>query len=163
MDVLEEKRRGHTVTLTHTNPIARSGYLDIKTNATSVNPTAPLPNTQRTEVNGITRLRHHYTLAPEAVLSVNFISTAPAPPTLNFEAILPGRGIQKKHVTKVYEAVPEELRGTTYQERQIPLIFSHIPLPQLFDNFKVFLFNPQFPLLSHAFVHFSLAIPSHVS
>lgn len=125
-DVFAGQTRRHTIALSHTNPIAQSGYLDIKTNAINIQPTAPLPNTQRTEVNGITRLRHHYTLAPDTTLSVNFISTAPSPPILNFEAILPGRGLRKQHITKVYAAVPAELAGTTYHERQIPLIFARV-------------------------------------
>lgn len=125
-DVFEGQTRRHTVTLSHTNPIAQSGYLDIKTNTEDVNPTSPLPNTQRTYSGGVTRLRHHYTLAPNTTLSVNFITTAPAPPTLTFEALLPGRGIQREHVTKIYKALPDELVGTTYHERVIPLIFARV-------------------------------------
>lgn len=125
-DVFEGQTRRHTVTLMHTNPIAQSGYLDIKTNTADVKPTVPLPNTQRTYVGGITRLRHRYHLAPDATLSVNFITTAPKPPKLTFEALLPGRGLNRQHVTKVYKALPDNLKGTTYHERQVPLIFARV-------------------------------------
>lgn len=125
-DVIQGQTRRHTVTLKHTNPIAQSGYLDLKTNGSNVTPTTPLPNTQRTIVGGLTRLRHRYTLPPNTELSVNFIVTAPAPPTLTFAAILPGRGLSRQHHTTVYKALPASLAGKTYQEREIPLIFARV-------------------------------------
>lgn len=125
-DVIQGQTRRHTVTLTHTNPIAQSGYLDLKTNGSNITPTPPLPNTQRTLVGGLTRLRHRYTLPPNTELSVNFIVTAPAPPTLTFEAILPGRGLSRQHLTTVYKALPANLAGKTYQEREIPLVFARV-------------------------------------
>lgn len=123
-DMFAGQTRRHSVKVLHTNPIAQSGYLDIKVNAQDIAPTAPLPNTQRTYTGGFTRLRHHYELSPDESLNVNFIVTAPSVSNLTFEALLPGRGISKKQTTKVYAAIPENLENPTYAQRQIPLIFA---------------------------------------
>lgn len=125
-DIFAGQTRRHTVTITHTNPVAQSGYLDIKINVPGVKPTPPFPNVQRTLVDGITRLRHRYVLAPAETLSVDMIITAPNKPNYTFEAILRGRGMTEQHVTKIYSVVPETLANPTYQQRQIPLIFARV-------------------------------------
>ncbi len=125
-DIFAGQTRRHTITVTHTNPVAQQGYLDIKVDAAKVVPTPPLPNTQHTYINGVHRFRHKYFLQPNETLTVNLIVTAPNNPTYTFDAILRGRGTVEEHITKVYSVIPETLKNPNFGERQIPAIFAHV-------------------------------------
>ncbi len=125
-DIFAGQTRRHTITVTHTNPVAQQGYLDIKIDAKIIDPTPPLPNTQQTYVNGVHRLRHKYYLEPNETLTVDVIVTAPNKPTYTFDAILRGRGKVEGHVTKVYSVIPETLKNPTFAQRQIPVMFARV-------------------------------------
>jgi hypothetical protein len=125
-DIFVGETRRHTVTLSHTNPVAQSGYVDLKVDLKNVKPTAPLPNVQQTYKDGITRLRHTYTLEPEEELKVDLVVTVANQPTYTFEAIVHDRGISKQHVTKIYGRIPETLKTPNYHQRQVPRIFARV-------------------------------------